>query len=59
MIIVKFKSLLGHEGVLIEGRNDDVFLVYPEIRDEDGNSDTRMLSRKAIIEMADKLREKE
>lgn len=54
--IVKYRDFFGDEHVLMEGKNDDIFFVVPSIKDEEGNSLTKIISKKALLEMADKLR---
>jgi hypothetical protein len=53
--IVKWVDFYGEEHVLMEGKNDDIFHSIPNRKDEEGNSFVQMLSKKAIIEMANKL----
>ncbi len=56
MGIVKWNDFFGNENILMEGRNDDVFFVVPNEKDDEGNSFTKIISKNAIIEMADKLK---
>lgn len=55
---VKWTDVFGYENYLIKGRQGDVFHVIPECRDEEGESYVKILSSKAIIEMADLLKNK-
>lgn len=48
--VVKWIDKFGQENLLIEGQGDDVFLVVPDEKDEDGNYPVRILSKKAMIE---------
>lgn len=58
MEAVKWNDFFGQEHVFIEGKDDDVFHIIPHKRDEEGNSFTEILSKKAILELAKKLEEK-
>lgn len=58
MEIVMWKDFFGTEHVLIEGKNDDIFFTIPEQKDEDGNSFVRIISKQALLEMADLLKDK-
>jgi hypothetical protein len=52
---IRWIDRFGMEHLLINGKGDDVFHIIPEKRDEDGNSFTEILSKKALIEFAKKV----
>lgn len=54
---VKWTDKFGEVHMLVAGQNDDVFHVIPNRRDDEGNSYVQILSKKAIIQMAEKLGE--
>lgn len=47
---IRWVDRFGAEHLLINGKGDDVFHVIPDQRDEEGNSFTEILSKKALIE---------
>lgn len=53
---VKWVDIFGQENLLIDGKGDDVFHVIPTRYDDEGNSYTRILSKKAMIEFVEKLK---
>lgn len=58
MEMVKWKDIFGEEHLFMEGKGDDVFHVIPNKRDEEENSFTEILSKRALIEMAARLQSK-
>lgn len=59
MEMVKWKDVLGRGHLLMEGKGDDVFHVIPDQRDEEGNSFTQILSKKAMLEFISKTQNEE
>lgn len=53
---VEWIDFFGEQNVLIKGYNDDVYFVIPNQRNEEGDSFTKIISKKAIIEMAEKIK---
>jgi hypothetical protein len=47
---IRWIDFFGKEHLLISGKGDHVFHVIPDQRDEEGNSFTEILSKKALIE---------
>lgn len=56
---IRWTNIFGEENLLIEGESDNVFHVIPKRVDENGNSYTAILSKKAIIEFTEKIAETE
>ena len=59
MNLVKWRDFFGQEHILMEGKNDDVFHVIPDKKDDEGNSYTKILSKKAMIEFVEMLKKAE
>lgn len=55
MRVVRWNDFFGGENLLVEGKDDDVFHIRPDQRDDEGNKYVSVLSKKAIIEIAAKL----
>jgi len=54
--MIKWVDFFGNENILMESSKGDVFHVIPNLRDEEGNSKVSILSRQAIIDMAELLK---
>lgn len=59
MKIVKWVDFIGQQHVFMEGKGDDIFHAIPHKRDEEGNSYTEILSKEAMFELVDELREEQ
>lgn len=55
-VYVKWDDIFGMENILVDG-GDHVYFFIPDERDEEGHQFIKMISKKAFIEMADKLKE--
>jgi len=55
--MIKWVDVFGQENMLIKGsKEDDVFHVIPALKDEEGDSYVRILSKQALIDMAELLK---
>lgn len=57
-VYVKWHDIFGMENILVDG-GDHVYYFIPDEKDDEGHQFIKMISKKAFIEMADKLRDKE
>ena len=55
--ITKWKDIFGDENAIMLGKDDDVYIVFPNQRDEEGNSKVIMIPKNTILEFAEKIKE--
>jgi hypothetical protein len=56
--IVKWIDYFEEDHLFVAGEKDDVFHIIPNKRDDEGNSYVQILSKQAIIDMANLLQQR-